>query len=284
MSNESTAVARTEPEDEFAGALVSGYQRDRMIRSMARQIANESWGKNLSPHTQAAMARYAMEAGLDPVRHIDVLGGRVYINAAAYMDRLAADPEFEGVAFDPISDDEAERARWGVPDFAKAVFLVTIRHRGREFREVGYAPKRANDSVGKEFPAEKARTSGIRRAARMAVPMWTQKMEQQFESVEALLTSERAAIPVQPKPRELVSVVRRAGGPGNDWESAEVDPSRVKQAKRTVIPRPGMTTVEVHAYNEQLRAAEDAEAEAGAGRVPDGFPEDGFPADIHEEP
>jgi hypothetical protein len=269
MSNESTAVARSEPEDEFAGSLVSQYQRDRMIRSMARQIANESWGKNLSPHTQAAMARYAMEAGLDPVRHIDVLGGRVYINAAAYMDRLAADPEFEGVVFDPISDNAEERARWGVPDFARAVFLVTIRHRGREFQEIGYAPKRANDSVGKEFPAEKARTSGIRRAARMAVPMWTQKMEQQFESVEALLSTERAAIPVQPKPRELVSVVRRAGGASNDWESAEVEPDRVKPVKRTVIPGSGMTQVEVEAYNAELRAEGEVEE---------------FPANVMEDP
>lgn len=271
MSNESTAVARREPEpeDAFALQMQSGYQKDRMIRAMARQIANESWGKNLSPHTQAAVARYAMEAGLDPVRHLDVLGGRVYINAAAYMDRLASDPEFEGLTFDPITDDEEQRARWGVPKHALAVFLVTIRHRGREFQEVGYAPKRANDSVGKEFPAEKARTSGIRRAARMAVPMWTQRMEHQFEAVETLIGDQKAREIVQrAKPAgELVPAVRRAGGASNDWETVQADPAKLAPVKRTVIPRHGMTTVEVEAYNRALAE----EAEPSEERAPDGY-------------
>jgi hypothetical protein len=249
MSNESTAVAQREPEDAFAAQLQSTYQRDKMVRAMAQQIATESWGKNLSPHTQAAMARYAMEAGLDPVRHIDVLGGRVYINAAAYMDRLAADPEFEGITFDPIADDEDQRTRWGVPKHATAAFVVTIRHRGRDFQEVGYAPKRANDSVGKEFPAEKARTSGIRRAARMAVPMWTQKMEQQFERVETLIAESKRELPQRVR-AELVPVVRRNPDSANDWESAEVERSLVRPVKETRIPRPGLTQAEVEALQE----------------------------------
>lgn len=273
-TNESTAVAHRDPETEALGnQLQTAYQRDRMVRAMAQQIASESWGKNLSPHTQAAMARYAMEAGLDPVRHIDVLGGRVYINAAAYMDRLAADPEFDGVTFDPITDDEPERARWGVPKHALAVFRVTVRHRGREFTEIGYAPKRANDSVGKEFPAEKARTSGIRRAARMAVPMWTQRMEQQFEQVETLIAEGKREIPQRTPTAGLIPAVRRSGDAANDWQSVMVDPSQVKQPV-TRVPRP-LDVSEAQWEEDQRRAAAGAEPFAL---------ESEFPENIHEEP
>lgn len=219
---DSTALA-TREQDQFRKALVSQYERDKMVRAMAAQIAGESWGKALSPHTQAAVARYAMEAGLDPVRHIDVLAGRVYINAQAYMDRLAGDAEFEGVAYQNVTDDAEARARWGVPRHALAAYVVTIRHRGRVFEEIGYAPKRANDSVGKDFPHEKARTSGIRRAAKLAVPMWTQRMEEQFVAVEGLIQEQRkhdrrGAEPAVVEPVEEPAMLA-AGEPedGEEW-------------------------------------------------------------------
>jgi len=71
--------------------------RDRQhaaLRDTATTIAGISWGSKMSEDTRYAVARWCTMAGIDPIRHIDVLGSRIYDNAQLYMDALAAMPEF----------------------------------------------------------------------------------------------------------------------------------------------------------------------------------------------
>ena len=194
-----TAVAVQGENAALAAQIQSTYQRDRMIRQAAAAIAGESWGKALSPHTQAAVARYALEAGLDPVRHLYVLGGNIYVNAEAYRDLLAA--RGAAIRFENITANPEARAEWCVPEHAKAAYVCVIELDGRTYREASYAPKKkSGDSVGEQFPGEKARTSAIRRCARMAVPVWSAQVQAQAEAVESLIGTERAAFKAEQIP------------------------------------------------------------------------------------
>lgn len=49
---------------------------------------------------------------------------------------------------------------------------------------------------------------------------------------------------------ELVHVVRRNPESSNDWESALVDPARVRPVKVTRIPRPGLTQAQIERLQE----------------------------------
>lgn len=198
--SESKALAKIDENAPQPQALMTAVERDRMVRQAASAIAGQTWGKGLSQHEQAAVARYAMEAGLDPVRHINVLGGNVYVNAQAYMDTLAATDGYEGVDFVNITEDKDARKQWAVPDRAKAVYVCTVRVTGRTFTECGYAPKHAKDQVGEQYPGEKARATALRRAARMAVPVWTTRVEKVMGKFEVLYADARAELP---PPREV---------------------------------------------------------------------------------
>lgn len=209
MATETTAVARREDTGEHMPVEIrTALERDKMIREAAAHIAAQTWGKGLSRHEHAAVARYCLEAGLDPVRHVFVLGGTVYVNAQAYMDKLAADPDFEGIRWENISGDKEAREQEGVPHHAQQAWRCHLRHRGREFVAVGYAPKGKGDPVGAAFPMEKAQTTAIRRAARLAVPMWTERVErtvEKFEYVHAAMKETQANLPpaLPPEPMRL---------------------------------------------------------------------------------
>lgn len=206
--SESKALAKAEET-----ALARVIDRDRMVREAAAAIANQTWGKGLSRAEQAAVARYALEAGLDPVRHVHVLGGTPYINADGYREKLAADPNFEGMEFENITNDAEARKQWGVPAFAKAAYLCTIYYKGRRpTTECGYAPKTEKknskgnylDSIGMEFPHEKARTTATRRAAKNVVPIWSRRLEQletQIQELHAQAYAIHAHVEEEAQPR-----------------------------------------------------------------------------------
>lgn len=78
----------------LAYSTADRMRRNEILREAAKDIANLSWGRNMSEHAQYAVARWSLEAGIDPARHIDILGGRIYVNAQFYLDGLAAMPEF----------------------------------------------------------------------------------------------------------------------------------------------------------------------------------------------
>ncbi len=70
-------------------------QRARLVREAATQLASTQWGGNLSQVAAVAVARWALHAGLDPLRHIYILGGKVYDNAELYLDKVASLSDFD---------------------------------------------------------------------------------------------------------------------------------------------------------------------------------------------
>jgi len=57
---------------------------------VAGQIASLSWGQNLDLETRRAVASWGQEHGIDVTSEIHILGGRPYLNAQFYKNRLAA--------------------------------------------------------------------------------------------------------------------------------------------------------------------------------------------------
>ena len=57
--------------------------------AMAAQIRGQMWAKDASHETIRAVAEYCRQNGLDPVRHVELLGGRVYLTATLYEERAA---------------------------------------------------------------------------------------------------------------------------------------------------------------------------------------------------
>lgn len=51
-------------------------------------------GSSLSPQTQAAMAEFCHVTGANPLTHIDVLGGRPFLNSTFWSDKLNRHPAF----------------------------------------------------------------------------------------------------------------------------------------------------------------------------------------------
>lgn len=78
----------------LAYETASRIERHKILAGAAKQIASMSWGQNLSEHSTFAIARWALEAGIDPARHIDILGNRIYVNAQFYLDGIASLADF----------------------------------------------------------------------------------------------------------------------------------------------------------------------------------------------
>lgn len=191
----------------------SVMERSEIIRTCVAQIAEKEWGKKLSPHFQHAIVRYALRAGLDPARHIYVLGGSIYVNAEAYMDIMAKHPEFKGMRIEAVMDNEGlpeadrterrvARASLGIPDEAKGAFIVKIWKKGIDEPFVGWnwagGGTRKHDPVGEEHPVLTAQTRAIRRAARQAFAVWGENVMAIFEDAETELKAEREAAKAEP--------------------------------------------------------------------------------------
>ncbi len=147
--------------------LAADIERRKMIAAAARELANTQWGAALSEPMRKAVVRWADAAGLDPVRHVYIIGGRIYINAEYYRERLAARPDIletveiqlaplDRRKFDGVEDDgplrqiqeqiNQERLRlqmvhkvpeiYNDPQFAATSAAVAIRVRLRDGRNV----------------------------------------------------------------------------------------------------------------------------------------------------
>lgn len=179
--------ARTPEERALAFRLASQARQSKMIRDVAVAVAETGWGKEVSPISRAAVVRYCLEIGADPVRHVHVLGGNVYLNAAFWMDLVAANPKFIRPEIEFIHDDDradqAERERrkakrllLGVPEAAKGAAVVTLYYNGRgPFVGVNWAGAKKSDPVGEQEPTKTAETRAYRRAAMKAEPAWFSK-------------------------------------------------------------------------------------------------------------
>jgi hypothetical protein len=91
---ELVAQARTPHERALAFELADELRQAQMIRRGAQLVAATEWGQALSPERRAGFARYCLALGADPLRHVDLLGGNVFINGDYFRDVIAADPDF----------------------------------------------------------------------------------------------------------------------------------------------------------------------------------------------
>jgi len=176
--------AKTPEERALAFRLASQARQSKMIRDVAFACAETGWGKDISPVSRAAVVRYCMEIGADPVRHVHILGGTVYLNAAFWMDLCAANQKFQKsetrfIHADPrCTPEEAERRKtervvYGVPEEALGAAVVVLFYDGRgPFVGVNWAGAKATDPVGKQEPTKTAETRAYRRAAMKAEPAW----------------------------------------------------------------------------------------------------------------
>ena len=87
-------VAKTPEERHRAYALASAARQADMVRRVATAMAEVGWGKDISPVARAATIRYCFEIGADPVRHVFVLGGNIFINGTFYREAVASEPDF----------------------------------------------------------------------------------------------------------------------------------------------------------------------------------------------
>lgn len=119
-SPDSKALAKLDPRVAEAKAL----------REITVAIRGTQWGKECTPQVQAAVARYCLKNGLDAVRHVEVLGGRLYLTAEFYEERgtplvlagivQVSEPEF--VHADKRLDDLAKH-----PDATTAAWAENLR-------------------------------------------------------------------------------------------------------------------------------------------------------------
>src|SRR3990167_4393127 len=124
------------------------HRQSKIIREAAKIISSTTWGKQLSPYAQAAIAQYALSCGTDPVRHWEVLGGKLYDTAALWLDIAASAADYNGYGAEDLtwSDDltaeerdrrKTERARWGLPQDVAGACVVRIYRKGIDRPFVG---------------------------------------------------------------------------------------------------------------------------------------------------
>lgn len=213
--------AQTPQERTLVFEKMSEYRQAQIIREAATAIAGLSWGKALSPYAQAAIARYALETGTDPVRGWIVIGDNLFDTSALWYDLATSQPDYLGYEHEYINedtradDDERRRRRQlrvkhNVPEDVKGACIVVIYRmiNGTRTPFVGVnwagnrkcyiAAKKAEgiklDPVGEQDPGKTAFTRAFRRAAKTAWPIWPYR--RQWPSDEGLPLEElgRAAV------------------------------------------------------------------------------------------
>ena len=199
MSSETGVVKRSAFGPEEQERIAENKAKNRM----AAAIRGTQWSKDLSAEGVYALAEYCRANSLDPLRHIEVLGGRPYLTATLYEERAAPliqagmliphEPEMVHVdarldqlalAGDAWAIEESTkrmRARitHGVPEKAAAavVFRVTVAATGKTVVGVNWCGggTRQRDPVGDAEPTKTAITRAGRRAWKQiadAVPQY----------------------------------------------------------------------------------------------------------------
>lgn len=128
--SENTAVATTVQDSGVATIEQSGrlaIRREQAVRQVYRELQGIQWGEALSPHTRAVVAAFCHDVGANPMHHVDLLGGRVYLNANYWSDKINGQEHFIGFEQINISKDPEAREDWGVPEHATHVYVTEIR-------------------------------------------------------------------------------------------------------------------------------------------------------------
>jgi hypothetical protein len=194
-------AAAAKPEEQpTAGTAVARRVDARVAELKERNqlvaaIRGTQWGRDTSPEVARAVAHYCHENNLDPVRHVEILGGRIYLTSALYDEKGAPllragvivpdEPEY--INADPRLDEQAKagaewavqeserrlklRIQYNVPEKAAAAVVQRFRIASSGAVIVGVnwcgGGSKQRDPVGDTEPAKTAQTRARRRA-------WTQ--------------------------------------------------------------------------------------------------------------
>lgn len=221
-------MATTPAERERAFQIAEKYQQQRLLAELSEAVMETSWGNRVSPLLRTQVIKYALDMGMDPTRHLDVLGGKPYPNATFYKELCAADADFIRPDVEWLHNDERASAEennrrkllriaHAVPDFIDgnlgrrkddktknaqpipilAACLVTLHFRGRgPFVGIKWSPSRAVDDVGMDFPVQTAESRAWRKAAEKAVSPW-------FKQHPILVKMEALAVQAREVPTTL---------------------------------------------------------------------------------
>jgi len=181
----------TRPARELSPEVQSAIDERKARNLMVAAIRGTQWGSNIGPEVQRSIAEYCRQNNLDPVRHVEVLGGRIYLTAELYDEKGAplirsgaivpAEPDYintdkrldalveAGVA-DAVTEQNRRmwlRIKYNVPEEAKAAVVqrFTIAASGATVIGVNWCGGTGRtDPVGNTEPAKTAQTRARRRA------------------------------------------------------------------------------------------------------------------------
>jgi hypothetical protein len=264
MSEQTGVTKRSEMAPDVAARIAENKARN----AVARAIRGTQWGKDLGPEGAHALAEYCRANNLDPVRHIEVLGGRPYLTSTYYEERgaplvragvlvphevdfIQADARLDALAEAGDEWATGERTRrmrlrihHGAPEKAAAVAVkrITVASTGHTVVGVNWCGGgvRQRDPVGDAEPTKTAETRAARRAWKQlaeVVPEYAASVkpaEQSVERVEEAIVEEvRAIDATRPK---LISgatagatVTTDAYGHGDDGVGNAESLARVRQ-------------------------------------------------------
>lgn len=272
MSEATTALEKAKPT--LPPELQARVEENRIRNAVVAQIRGTIWGKDLSQEQVRAVAQYANEHGIDPVRHVEVLGGRIYLTAELYDERgaeLVAAGIIQPCEPDLIQADERlsklaaagdewakaeetrrmrERIKYGVPEQAKAACVTRFRvtRTGAEVVGVNWCGGgvRQRDPVGDAEPVKTAITRSRRRAWKQLVTIVPQLAERIGPLQASAEVVEGKLLEVAP----AAAPARRigAGTLPSDYEDArpaypEREPVRTVAA---ATPAPSLDTIPEH--------------------------------------
>ena len=74
------------------GATMVAFQKER--NELARTIAGTEWGAGMSMQTATLVAQYCVITRANPITQVDILGGKPYLNASYWAERIINDPAY----------------------------------------------------------------------------------------------------------------------------------------------------------------------------------------------
>jgi hypothetical protein len=186
-----TAVATQTPQNATAARIEKTRDALRERNQLVAAIRGTQWGRDTTPDMARAVAHYCYENGLDPVRHVEILGGRIYLTAELYdekgahlirtgvvrpeepdfinaderLDKLAKDGD--GWAKEEITRRVRLRIQHNVPEKALAAVVQRFWIDGTDTAILGVnwcGGLAKKDPVGDAEPAKTALTRARRRA------------------------------------------------------------------------------------------------------------------------
>ena len=269
MGNDLVRTSATTEMTRIQEAGVAALAKKEAMNRLYKQLQGATWGNikgtSLTPQTLAAMAAFCVKTGAEPQTHVDVLGGRPYLNAEYYRELATTHPRYVDAEQTNITSDKAKREEWGVPEEAKAAWLTTIRYFVQmaplEAIKAGRIPvddaqqwikcatecnhagtlsgARNKDPVGDSHPHKTARSRSFRRTAKLAFAAW---MEEQQDAVDRAthfmeaeweeIQEENAAVETPQHVSVGTGEPRAAIGAPKEAEAPQDDPALLTDARK----------------------------------------------------